>query len=90
MIMLLYGGAAPDLEQLVSGIHVIGVDGTDMRQLTEDEASSWSPSWSPDGQQIVFTSDRDGDADIYVMNVDGSGVTALTDNADEGDYTPSW
>jgi Tol biopolymer transport system component len=82
------------IKRLVSGIHVIGIDGADMRQLTEDEAGedesgSWSPSWSPDGRRIVFTSDRDGDADIYIMNADGSGVAPLTDNA-EGDYTPSW
>ena len=37
----------------------------------------------------MFASDRDGDADIYLMNADGSGVTPLTDNA-EGDYTPNW
>lgn len=88
-IMLLYGGTDPGLEELVSGIHVIGINGTDMRQLTEDKGSSWSPSWSPDGQQVAFVSDRDGDADIYVINADGSGVAPLTDNG-EDDYTPSW
>jgi Tol biopolymer transport system component len=33
---------------------------------------------SPDGRTIVFTSLRDGDLDIYTMNVDGSGVRRLT------------
>jgi len=90
VIMLLYGGKDPSLEKLMSGIHVIGVDGTGMRQLTGDEDESWSPSWSPDGQQIVFTSGRDDDgADIYIMNADGSEVAPLTDNG-EGNYTPSW
>ncbi|HET9785656.1 MAG TPA: hypothetical protein VFP47_00895, partial [Pyrinomonadaceae bacterium] len=30
------------------------------------------PQWSHDGNRIVFTSDRDGDPEIYVMNDDGS------------------
>jgi len=32
--------------------------------------------------QIVFTSDRDGDGEIYLMNADGSNPTNLTDNTD--------
>jgi Tol biopolymer transport system component len=33
---------------------------------------------SPDGRKIVFTSLKGGDLDIYVMNVDGSGLRQLT------------
>jgi Tol biopolymer transport system component len=36
------------------------------------------PRWSPDGTRIVFTSDRDGDPEIYVMQADGSGPRRLT------------
>ncbi|HEY1786112.1 MAG TPA: biopolymer transporter Tol, partial [Pirellulales bacterium] len=35
-------------------------------------------SFSPDGKQIVFCSDRDGDPDLYLMNADGSNVRQLT------------
>jgi TolB protein len=46
------------------------------------------PAWSPDGSRIVFESTRDGpDADIFVMNADGSGVVQLTRN-DVSDSTP--
>ena len=39
--------------------------------------------------RIAFVSDRDGDAEIYVMNADGSGVEQLTDN-DSVDRDPAW
>jgi len=52
-------------------------------------ARDGSPAWSPDGTRIAFYSERDGNAEIYVMNADGSGRTRLTTtSADEG--YPSW
>jgi TolB protein len=39
--------------------------------------------------KIAFTSNRDGNDEIYVMNVDGTGVTRLTDNP-ASDQQPSW
>jgi Tol biopolymer transport system component len=48
-----------------------------------------SPAWSPDGSRIAFSSERDGNAEIYVMKADGSGMTRLTHtSADERD--PAW
>jgi Tol biopolymer transport system component len=38
------------------------------------------PFWSPDGQSIVFESNRAGNHDIWVMNADGSDVRRLTDH----------
>ena len=35
--------------------------------------------WSRNGARIVFTSDRTGDPEIYVMSADGTGLTRLTD-----------
>ena len=39
--------------------------------------------------QIAIVSDRDGNPEIYVMNIDGSGITRLTDNP-AGDFHPAW
>ena len=36
------------------------------------------PAWSPDGKRIAFTSNRDGNYEIYVMNADGTGLRNLT------------
>ena len=53
--------------------------------LAEDK----HPTWSPDGGQIAFTSNRDGDREIFVMGVDGSNPTNLTDNSVD-DWAPHW
>ena len=37
-----------------------------------------TPAWSPDGRKLAFVSERDGNAEIYVMNADGSGQENLT------------
>jgi TolB protein len=43
-------------------------------------------AWSPDGRKLAFTTDRDGNAEVYTMNSDGSGLRRLTDNpAFDGD-----
>lgn len=36
--------------------------------------------WSPNGDAIAFTANRDGDTELFVSAPDGSGITALTDN----------
>ena len=54
-------------------------DGSNLRNLTEGSvANDAHPSWSPDGKQIVFDSDRSGTPQLYVMNADGSNPKALT------------
>ena len=48
---------------------------------TFSQASDYNdvfPSWSPDGKKIVFQSDRDGDEEIYIMNINGSEPKRLT------------
>ncbi|MGB3714398.1 MAG: DPP IV N-terminal domain-containing protein, partial [Candidatus Promineifilaceae bacterium] len=88
-VFLIYRDGESGTTDLTSSINRVAIDGSDVVKLTQGEYSDWSPSFSPDGRHIVFSSKRGGDAEIYIMNADGSGVTALTDN-DKGDYTPSW
>jgi Tol biopolymer transport system component len=48
-------------------------------RLTDNDGYDAEGAVSPDGRQIVFTSLREGDLDLYVMNADGSGARRLTD-----------
>jgi len=47
------------------------------------------PRYSPDGSKIVFQSNRDGQAEIYVMNSNGTAQTRLTNNP-AADTAPAW
>ena len=47
-------------------------DGTGVTQLTYGAAADLSPTWSPDGSQIVFVSNRDGKYWLYIMGADGA------------------
>lgn len=65
-------------------IYVMNADGSNMRRLTNSQETGLyansGPVWSPDGSQIVFDADGDGnDNGIYVMNADGSDLRRLLD-----------
>jgi len=46
--------------------------------------------WSPGGTQIVFASERDGDFEIYVVDVETLRIRQITDNAGISDDMPAW
>ena len=72
-------------------IYSINPDGSDMRRLT---SNTWEwdkhPSWSPDGSQIVFWSNRDtGRRQLWVMNADGTNPHLLLKST-FNDWDPVW
>src|SRR5215510_2538559 len=94
------GAATSDSDIFVANVDdlLAGVAGCGWRRnLTNSpEAIDDDAAWSPDGRRIVFTShpvtddpQRSNLAEIYVINVDGTGLTRLTFNAEE-ERGPSW
>ncbi|MFG1951411.1 VWA domain-containing protein [Micromonospora sp. NPDC048830] len=59
------------------------------RRLVGGPGTVRHPALSPDGRQVAFTSDRAGNADVWIVAVDGSGLRRLTDHPAE-DSWPTW
>jgi Tol biopolymer transport system component len=52
---------------------------------------AFQPSWSPDGRKVAFTTNRDGNADVYIMDADGSNpVNLIHDSQFSTDFEPAW
>ncbi len=68
-------------------IMTVNSDGTDLRRLTVP-AKGHSPTWSPDGSRILFTSTLEGRIGLTLMNPDGSGQVRLTTRGD--DHSAAW
>ncbi|MBI5748634.1 MAG: PD40 domain-containing protein, partial [Nitrospinae bacterium] len=62
-------------------------DGRNRRQLTTDKVIDCYPSFTTDGEKVLFVSNRGGQWDIWSIKKDGSGLTRLTNNTDK-DYSP--
>src|SRR5436309_6003653 len=73
---------------------LFAVERSNLAQLTKltaatDTTSASEPVFSSDGSRIAFVSQRDGNAEIYVMNADGTGATRIT-NDPQADGHPAF
>jgi Tol biopolymer transport system component len=69
------------------GVYVMNADGSHQKRLAQ---AGSQPHWSPDGRQLAFVSQRDGDPDIYLMNAEGSNQRNLTRAAGNRESQPVW
>ena len=51
-----------------------------LRPVSVDTGQQIDPAFSPDGSRIAFVSNRDGNAEVYAMDADGTNVTRLTND----------
>ena len=59
-------------------LYVSDVDGRNVRRLTSDEGIERAPAFSPDGTQIAFSAEYDGNVDVFVVPVTGGLPRRLT------------
>ena len=65
-------------------IYTVGKDGGMARRLTSGPGYSSFPRFSPDGKQIAFTSQYDGNTEVYIMPAEGGAPKRLTTSATLG------
>ena len=76
-------------------IYLVDLASDSAVQVTGIAEGACQPSWSPDGERLVFISPCKGmdeiyyNASLYVINADGSGLTQL-DTQPGGDFDPAW
>jgi dipeptidyl aminopeptidase/acylaminoacyl peptidase len=70
-------------------LYTMNADGTNQVRLTNEEAHHTDPAWSPDGTKIVFTLIHlFSNNDLFTINTDGTGETALAADAVRADWQP--
>jgi len=66
-------------------VYTMDADGGNETRLTDNSAADWEPAWFPSGEQVIFSSNRDGDWDLYVITLAEDGPplqsTQLTTSA---------
>jgi Tol biopolymer transport system component len=100
-VLLSLAAGAPDPQRIVFarvfpnagqvGLFIADADGSNERPLVGLGEIDYDPVWSPDGNSIVFTSDRSGSADLYRVRPDGTALERLTENPaydDQAAFSP--
>jgi Tol biopolymer transport system component len=70
-------------------IYVMNPDGSDMKNITSNDANDYAPKWSTDSKKICYQSDRSGNSEIYIINADGTEDFKVTQSKAEN-YSPVW
>jgi Tol biopolymer transport system component len=74
---LIYVGNS-DGDKEVYRIAITDITGSNIVKLTNNTADDFAVSFSPNGNQLIFSSNRDGNNEMYIMNLDGTGQTRVT------------
>ena len=62
-------------------VYVVNVQGGKAQQITTNAAYDVDPVWSPDGKQIAFATDRNGNFDVYLVAAEGGVAKRITTNS---------
>jgi Tol biopolymer transport system component len=70
-------------------IFVMAPDGSHQRPLTNNDRTDFDPAWSADGSKLAYSSSG-ADADVWVINADGTGEHDVSNDPDGPDIQPAW
>jgi acylaminoacyl-peptidase len=65
-------------DRTLSNLWIVGSDGSGHRALTSGDARDGSPRWSPDGGRLLYVSNREGSADIWIRWMESGASAKLT------------
>lgn len=85
---IVFSGGPPHGED----VYVVNADGTGLQRVTNDAASEFDPTWSPDGEQIAYRHQPGDDrtTDIWVIGADGRQPRNLSGDDGRPDWGPAW
>ncbi|HEX6134021.1 MAG TPA: amidohydrolase family protein [Longimicrobiales bacterium] len=75
---------------LLGDLYTMPFTGGSAARITSGIAHDMAPRFSPDGRRIVFVSDRSGDDNVWLVNVDGSGLRQLSHGREATYFSPEW
>ncbi|MEP0822665.1 MAG: PD40 domain-containing protein, partial [Ignavibacterium sp.] len=86
---------------LLGDLYVVSVNGGKAERISGGMAFDAQPRFSPDGKRVVFTSDRGGSENVWIMTVsmpindttaaaDSTGLKQLTKGKNAAFYSPEW
>ncbi|PWH15096.1 MAG: hypothetical protein DDG60_06590 [Anaerolineae bacterium] len=76
-------------------VYIINVDGSGLRQITNEQDGACQPDWSPDGKRLVYVSpcrqkqDFYQGSSLYLIDANGENRTPLPTSLG-GDFEPAW
>ena len=73
--LITFGRGTPETDR--NQILVMERNGDNPRNIPQ--ILGWDPTWSPDGKQILFASDRSGSVQLFTINVNGKNLKRITD-----------
>jgi Tol biopolymer transport system component len=83
----------------ITDLYIVGADGKNLRQLTNDQYADLQPAWSPDGRSLAFATDRSPETDLSVLKISpwriavldlGSGNTQVLPGQGGLNLNPQW